>query len=366
MSSLSLRGIDKSFGETKVLQSIDLEVQDGEFVVLVGPSGCGKSTLLRCIAGLEEVSSGEVLVDGVRMNEVSPAKRGLAMVFQSYALYPHMTVAENMSFGLRMAGAPKAEIVRAVADAAGVLQITSLLERRPAQLSGGQRQRVAIGRAIVRRPGIFLFDEPLSNLDAALRTQMRVEMARLHATLKATIIYVTHDQAEAMTLADRIVVFNGGRIEQAGIPLELYRHPANTFVAGFLGSPRINLFTGVVDSVASRRLTISLGEDGLVDAEVNATTLRAGDKVTLGIRPERLGVATVNVVGHGKLRATVQLVEHLGDVAYLHGVTSGGVALTARAGQDTLLRAGSPVVLAIDPSAWLIFNADGEAVRIAP
>ena len=363
MSSLTLRGIEKSFADTKVLHGIDLEVCDGEFVVFVGPSGCGKSTLLRCIAGLEDVDAGEVLIEGKRMNDVPPARRGLAMVFQSYALYPHMTVAENLSFGLRMAGATKTETGRAVAEAAEVLQITQLLGRRPAQLSGGQRQRVAIGRAIVRRPGIFLFDEPLSNLDAALRTQMRVEMARLHETLRATIVYVTHDQAEAMTLADRIVVFNGGRIEQAGPPLELYRHPANTFVAGFLGSPRINLLAGTVQSVAPQRLVVVLGDSGAVEIAVDDARLGAGDRVTVGIRPEQLVVTTSMPDGRCALPASVQLVEHLGDVAYVHAATDAGIAVTARAGQETALHSGNRVLLTFAAEACLVFDAEGRAMR---
>ena len=365
MSSLTIRGIHKSFGETKVLNNIDLEVLDGEFVVFVGPSGCGKSTLLRCIAGLEDVTEGEVQVNGLRMNEVSPAKRGLAMVFQSYALYPHMTVAENMSFGLRMIGTSKPDITRAVTNAAQVLQITALLERRPAQLSGGQRQRVAIGRAIVRRPGIFLFDEPLSNLDAALRTQMRVEMARLHASLQATIVYVTHDQAEAMTLADRIVVFNSGRIEQAGAPLELYRRPANIFVAGFLGSPRINFLPGVVTAIEPRRLTVMLEIGDVVAAEIDAPMLRLGDNVTIGIRPEQLTASNTRPATHNELHAIVQLVEHLGDVAYLHSVTPSGSTITARAGQDTAFRAGNPILLTYSTGACLVFDASGNAVELA-
>jgi multiple sugar transport system ATP-binding protein len=359
MSSLTLNGITKSFGTTRVLHGIDLAVDDGEFIVFVGPSGCGKSTLLRCIAGLEDVDAGDVLIDGSRVNDVAPARRGLAMVFQSYALYPHMTVAENMSFGLRLAGASKDEIARAVADAADVLQIVPLLARLPAQLSGGQRQRVAIGRAIVRRPGIFLFDEPLSNLDAALRTQMRVEMARLHATLKATIVYVTHDQAEAMTLADRIVVFNGGRVEQAGPPLELYRRPANLFVAGFLGSPRINLLAGRVVASGAGRVTIALVAGGPVELELGATPLRSGDAVTLGIRPEQLSIVGSAVPGACTLAATVQLVEHLGDVAHVHATAAGGATLTARADQLTALRAGSPLLLGFAPDACLVFDAEG-------
>ena len=365
MSSLTLRGIQKSFSGTPVLHGIDLDVRDGEFVVFVGPSGCGKSTLLRCIAGLEDISSGELQIDGKPMNDVPPAQRGLAMVFQNYALYPHMTVAENMSFGLRMLGTPKAEIARAVTEAAEVLQIVPLLQRRPAQLSGGQRQRVAIGRAIVRRPGIFLFDEPLSNLDAALRTQMRVEMARLHAALKATIVYVTHDQAEAMTLADRIVVFNAGRIEQAGPPLDLYRRPANTFVAGFLGSPRINLLAGTVQAVAPQRLTVALVDGATAQLPFDAAPLRPGDPVTIGIRPEQLASASATMLPAAAtaLSATVELVEHLGDVVYVHARSAAGTHLTARAAQDTTLRAGGPVLLWFAAADALVFDAAGRALQ---
>ena len=366
MSSLSLRGIQKSFSGTPVLHGIDLDVHDGEFVVFVGPSGCGKSTLLRCIAGLEDISAGELQIDGKPMNDVPPARRGLAMVFQNYALYPHMTVAENMSFGLRMLGTPKAEIARAVTAAAEVLQIVPLLQRRPAQLSGGQRQRVAIGRAIVRRPGIFLFDEPLSNLDAALRTQMRVEMARLHAALKATIVYVTHDQAEAMTLADRIVVFNAGRIEQAGPPLDLYRRPANTFVAGFLGSPRINLLAGTVQAVAPQRLTVALADGATVQLPFDAGPLRPGESVTIGIRPEQLASATMPPAAAAAataLAATVELVEHLGDMVYVHALSAAGTHLTSRAAQDTTLRAGGPVLLWFAAADALVFDAAGRALQ---
>ena len=372
MSSLSLRGIRKTFSQTTVLHGIDLDVGDGEFVVFVGPSGCGKSTLLRCIAGLEDVDAGELHIDGKRVNDVEPAERGLAMVFQSYALYPHMTVAENMSFGLRMLGTPKAEIEQAVATAAEVLQIAPVLQRLPGQLSGGQRQRVAIGRAIVRRPGIFLFDEPLSNLDAALRTQMRLEMARLHATLQATIVYVTHDQAEAMTLADRIVVFNGGRIEQAGSPLELYRRPVNTFVAGFLGSPRINLLAGTVQAVAPGGLTVALRDGAVLTVPVDAAALRAGDAVTVGIRPEQLATidaidaVTSPLAAGAALAVTVQLVEHLGDVVYVHAVTASGAHLTARTAQDTLLRVGSQALLSFSAADALVFDGGGLALRGAP
>jgi multiple sugar transport system ATP-binding protein len=363
MSSLTLRGIQKSFSGTRVLHGIDLDVADGEFIVFVGPSGCGKSTMLRCIAGLEEPEAGDVLIDGRRMNDVPPAQRGVAMVFQSYALYPHMTVAENMSFGLRMIGMKKPDIERTVAHAAEVLQITPLLQRRPAQLSGGQRQRVAIGRAIVRRPGVFLFDEPLSNLDAALRTQMRVEMARLHASLKATIVYVTHDQAEAMTLADRIVVFNAGRIEQVGAPLSLYRRPAGLFVAGFLGSPRINLLPATVSSVEPARVWLRVGDAEAVDVQIDAPRVRAGDRVTLGVRPEHFILLGDDEPARPALRGRVQLVEHLGDVAYVHALAEHGETLTARMPHDTPLQAGATVRLAFPPAEALLFDADGRAVR---
>ncbi|MFS2020225.1 ABC transporter ATP-binding protein, partial [Massilia sp. CT11-108] len=242
MASVRLRGIRKTYGDNPVIKGVDLDIEDGQFVVFVGPSGCGKSTLLRMIAGLEDITDGTLELGGVVSNTVEPARRGIAMVFQSYALYPHMTVAENMGFALKLAKVPKADIVARVRHAAEILQIAHLLDRKPKALSGGQRQRVAIGRAIVRKPEVFLFDEPLSNLDAALRAQTRVELARLHKDLKATMIYVTHDQVEAMTLGQKIVVFNGGRIEQVGKPLELYERPANLFVAGFLGSPRMNAF----------------------------------------------------------------------------------------------------------------------------
>src|SRR5918998_3623100 len=246
MADVVLKGVCKSFGTAKVIHDVDLAVRDGEFVVFVGPSGCGKSTLLRLIAGLEDITVGDLSIDGTRVNDLPPPKRGIAMVFQTYALYPHMTVYDNMAFGLELAKASKAEIDQRVREAARLLQIETLLDRKPKQLSGGQRQRVAIGRAIVREPKVFLFDEPLSNLDAALRVQTRIEIAKLHSNLNATMIYVTHDQVEAMTLADRIVVLNAGRIEQVGTPLDLYHHPANLFVAGFIRSPRMNLLPATV------------------------------------------------------------------------------------------------------------------------
>ena len=258
MATVTLRNLYKSYGDVEVIKGVDLDIQDREFVVFVGPSGCGKSTLLRMIAGLEEITSGDLSIDGERVNDVPPAERGLAMVFQSYALYPHMSVADNMAFSLRLAGVGKAERYQKVREAASVLQLEPLLDRKPRALSGGQRQRVAIGRAIVRNPKVFLFDEPLSNLDAALRVQMRIELARLHEELKATMIYVTHDQVEAMTLADQIVVLDGGVVQQAGTPLELYHHPENLFVAGFIGSPKMNLLETKVASADADGVGVTL------------------------------------------------------------------------------------------------------------
>ena len=285
MANVLLKSLKKSFGDLTIIPGIDLEIRDGEFMVFVGPSGCGKSTVLRCIAGLEEITAGELYIGGELVNDVPPSKRGIAMVFQSYALYPHMTVAENMGFGLRLAGMSKAEIKAAVDRAAQILQIEHLLERRPKALSGGQRQRVAIGRAIVRKPGVFLFDEPLSNLDAALRVQMRVELSRLHKELATTMIYVTHDQVEAMTLAHRIVVLNVGRIEQVGTPLELYHQPVNQFVAGFIGSPKMNFITGTLVSATPMLATVKLHEGSVVQVAVDATTVPAGDARHAGRAP---------------------------------------------------------------------------------
>jgi multiple sugar transport system ATP-binding protein len=364
MASLSLQKISKSYGATEVLHGIELEVRDGEFVVFVGPSGCGKSTLLRCIAGLEDISAGELLIDGRRMNEVPAAERGLAMVFQSYALYPHMSVAENMSFSLKLARRPKAEIQQRVAQAAEVLQITHLLARKPAALSGGQRQRVAIGRAIVRKPGVFLFDEPLSNLDASLRGQMRLELTRLHHELKTTMLYVTHDQAEAMTLADRIIVFNAGRIEQAGRPMDLYRRPANRFVAGFLGSPRINLLDARVAAIDASSVRLALGADQTLELPRSCwadAPLRAGAPVSLGVRAENLRLAPLDAPN--SVPATVELVEQLGDVCHVHVTSAAGQALTLRAPADTALQSGDPVRLALPPEHCLLFDEQGQALQ---
>jgi multiple sugar transport system ATP-binding protein len=347
MAAVVLKAVRKCFGEAEVIAGIDLEVRDGEFLVFVGPSGCGKSTLLRMIAGLEEIGEGELLIDGARANEVRPAERGAAMVFQSYALYPHMTVAENMGFALKMAGVAKAEREQQVRRAAETLRITELLQRLPRELSGGQRQRVAIGRAIVRKPRVFLFDEPLSNLDAALRVNMRIELARLHQTLGTTMIYVTHDQVEAMTLGDRIAVFNRGRIEQLGAPLELYERPANEFVAAFLGAPRINFVDRPADDApaAHRALWQALLP------QAGAEARRAG------IRPEHLLLA-----GEGPgVPASVVLAEHLGDSSIVH-LRVDGVAelLHAKVPAGTGV-AMSTCTLVVQPQerAALAFGRDG-------
>ena len=328
MASLTLSKIVKRFGKTEVIHGIDLEVADGEFVVFVGPSGCGKSTLLRIIAGLEEVSEGEVHIGGQPMNGVDPAKRGVAMVFQSYALYPHMSVAENMGFGLRMAGRPKQEIRERVARAAEILHLTPYLKRRPKELSGGQKQRVAIGRAIVREPEIFLFDEPLSNLDAELRVQMRIELSKLHSGLQTTMIYVTHDQVEAMTLAEKIVVVNDGHIEQIGSPRDLYSHPANLFVAGFIGAPRMNFLKVKTVAVRYGEVVVESNDflGGTLTVPVGSETrMEPGSEATLGVRPEHL---TVVPQASGKGILTIEVVEMLGESTYVHGLTPSENRLT--------------------------------------
>jgi multiple sugar transport system ATP-binding protein len=334
-------------------------------VVLVGPSGCGKSTLLRIVAGLEQVSAGTVEIGGRVCNDVEPAKRGIAMVFQSYALYPHMTVAENMGFALKLAGVPRPDIAERVARAAEILQIGHLLERRPKALSGGQRQRVAIGRAIVRKPEVFLFDEPLSNLDAALRGQTRVELARLHRELGATMIYVTHDQVEAMTLGQKIVVLNAGHIEQAGTPLELYERPANRFVAGFLGSPRMNFLPGMLAGEEGPAVHVRLAGGNVVDVAVDATRAAPGAAVTLGVRPEHLRIEGPDGSG---IPATVALVEYLGDATIVHAQVDGVpemVSLKCQA-DASCPEHGARVTLAFDPGHGHLFDAEGMALPRTP
>ena len=333
MGSITLDGVRKSFGAHEIIQGADLEIADGSFVVFVGPSGCGKTTLLRMIAGLEDVSDGRILIDGVNVVGVPPAKRGLSMVFQSYALYPHMSVRGNIAFGLKMAGLPKAEIDQKVENAAGILNLTPYLERKPRDLSGGQRQRVAIGRAIVREPKAFLFDEPLSNLDAALRVQMRLEVTRLQRQLATTAIYVTHDQVEAMTMADQIVVLNAGRIEQFGSPLELYERPNNLFVAGFIGSPKMNLIAGQLAA--------------------------AQGAATIGIRPEHV---VVNRDGKG-WTGRVAVAEHLGSDTFLYVDVPEVGTLTARCPGEMHGHVGETIGLAPDPTRLHRFDKDGKAIR---
>ena len=356
MAKLELSGIRKSFGSTEVLKGIDLEVKHGEFVAFVGPSGCGKSTLLRLICGLDEITSGRMAIDGEIMNDVPPAKRGIAMVFQSYALYPHMTVAQNMGYALRLAGRPKEDIRRQVEAAAKVLRLEEYLDRKPRQLSGGQRQRVAIGRAIVREPRIFLFDEPLSNLDAALRVEMRIEIARMKERLGTTMIYVTHDQIEAMTLADRIVVLNAGKVEQAGTPLELYNKPVNRFVAGFIGSPRMNFLK------AGARKGDNLF--AVAGGQVRLTAQLADAPAEFGIRPEHLSLAA-----HGApdtLTGIVAMTEHLGSDTYAYVALEGSqeTALVRLVGEKPV-RANQPIGVRVDPDVVHVFAADGRSLACA-
>ena len=338
MAGLTLRNVAKSYGSTNVITGLDLDIKDSEFVVFVGPSGCGKSTLLRVIAGLEDISGGTISIGDTVVNDVAPAKRGVAMVFQTYALYPHMTVYKNMAFGLKQAKTPADEIDRRVRAAAEILEISSLLDRTPRALSGGQRQRVAIGRAIVREPDVFLFDEPLSNLDAALRVQTRIEIARLHKRLGTTMIYVTHDQVEAMTLADKIVVLRDGNIEQVGSPIELYEKPQNMFVAQFIGSPKMNFFRSE-----------DLSETG--------NALLRGEADILGIRPEHLRLA-----GKSKplLTATPDLIENLGEVALVHCKTAGGMEFIAKTTDLLAFPIGKEIKLTADKSVLSFFNSTSQ------
>jgi len=349
MGDLQIKALKKAYGDVQVLRGLDLDIKDGEFVVFVGPSGCGKSTLLRCIAGLEEITEGELYIGGKLVNEVPPSKRGIAMVFQSYALYPHMTVAENMAFGLKLAGASKKEITEAVQRAAAILQIEDYLERKPKALSGGQRQRVAIGRAIVRKPDVFLFDEPLSNLDAALRVQMRVELSRLHGELKTTMVYVTHDQVEAMTLANRIVVINKGMIEQVGSPLDLYHSPANLFVAGFIGSPKMNFLPCKLVSGDGETALVRLADGTAIRIKADAHGLAPETSLTLGVRPEHV-VASAEPAPDAAT-GRVQVAEHLGDITYLYvDAPSCPTTLTIKADPTNPLSNGD--------AAHLVFPAD--------
>jgi multiple sugar transport system ATP-binding protein len=353
MTSLTLRGITKRYGTFEVIHGVDLDVPSGEFVVFVGPSGCGKSTLLRMIAGLEAISGGEFCIDGVRVNEVPPAQREIAMVFQSYALYPHMTVYDNLAFGLQTAGEKKDVIDQRVQLAAAMLKIEPYLQRKPKALSGGQRQRVAIGRAIVRNPKLFLFDEPLSNLDAELRVQMRVELSKLHAELGTTMIYVTHDQVEAMTMADRIVVLRDGLIEQSGTPLDLYNRPANRFVAGFIGSPKMNFLDAKVTGRYAWGLTVALAGGESLSVAAAADKGSVGDTVTLGIRPEHAELAASG------LPVTVGLIEQLGGNTVLYGTLSAQQPVVVQVVGQSAIRRGDTVQVQLPAAACHVFDAKG-------
>ena len=348
MGTVQLSDVRKFYGTLEVIKGIDLTVNAGELVVFVGPSGCGKSTLLRMIAGLEDVDYGRIEIAGKDVTEAPPAQRGVAMVFQNYALYPHMTAYDNLAYGLRRAGLARDAVDQRVKETAALLQISELLPRKPKAMSGGQRQRVAIGRAIVRKPEVFLFDEPLSNLDASLRVEMRSQIARLHQELSATMIFVTHDQVEAMTLADRIVVLNAGKVEQIGTPREVYHSPANLFVAGFIGSPAMNL------------LPATLGADGvaLMSGSVLGGQKGAGEAVTLGVRPDRL---TLTSPENAHLTGEAKLIEHLGDETILHLTLAEGGALTMKLPGDILLKIGARVHARIDMTGACLFGADGRA-----
>ncbi len=361
MASIELKDVTKRFGETVVIPGLDLKVQDGEFMVFVGPSGCGKSTMLRMVAGLETLNGGSIHIGGQDVSAKGPSERGAAMVFQSYALYPHMTVEQNMGFGLRMSGTSKVETAKLVQDTAERLQLTPLLKRYPKQLSGGQRQRVAIGRAIVRRPKVFLFDEPLSNLDASLRVQMRIELAKLHADLKTTMIYVTHDQTEAMTLGNRIAVFNQGRIEQVGAPMDLYRSPANTFVAQFLGSPKINLLPYTVDAenqhaVFGEHTSLACSQLG-----IQLDQLQQGRQI--GVRPEALRVYPSNNSG---IRGVIEFTEQLGDacIVYVRVPWYAGLLTVKLSQQKIGFRTGDPIDLKLESDQFILFDGQGKRIPL--
>ncbi len=358
MSQLALHQVSKSFGNAEVIRGVDLRVDEGEFCVFVGPSGCGKSTLLRLIAGLEECTAGRIEIDGQDVTPVPPARRGIAMVFQSYALYPHMSVADNMGFGLKMAGVPAQRIDQSVKQAAAILQIEHLLERRPKDLSGGQRQRVAIGRAIVRSPKLFLLDEPLSNLDAALRVDMRIELAQLRSQLGATFVYVTHDQVEAMTLADKIVVLRDGRIEQSGAPLELYQRPVNQFVAGFIGSPKMNFLPAALRAGPDGLALI--GAEGGRWAAFGGGALGPAEGLTLGFRPEHVRICASDGAAIG---GSVRMSEHLGSETLVH-VQSGAHRVQVKVEGQARFQVGEAVGLQLQAESLHLFDAGGQRMDL--
>lgn len=359
MADLELKAIRKTFGQHEIIKGVDIRIEHGEFVVFVGPSGCGKSTLLRLIAGLEEITSGTLEIGGRYVNDLPPKERSIAMVFQSYALFPHMTVFENMAFGLSLAGEKKDVIESKVRNAAAILKMEALLDRKPSQLSGGQRQRVAIGRAIVRNPQVFLFDEPLSNLDAALRVNTRAEISKLHCELGATMIYVTHDQVEAMTLADKIVVLEAGYVRQIGSPLELYHRPQNQFVAGFIGSPKMNFLAVEAVAAGDDGVHIASPEFGQALIPVRGNNVRPGQALTLGIRPENVEL------GEGRgitLRGTVELVERLGHETFIEVLSSYGHSVTALVDGNTLVEMCQTATMGFEPAECHLFDSAGDAL----
>ena len=360
MVEVRMRDVWKRFGDIEVIKGVDLDIRPGELMVFVGPSGCGKSTLLRMISGLEDISAGQIRIDGKVVNDVDPSARGIAMVFQNYALYPHMSVAENLSCALRFGGTAKDEIARRIKGVSEVLGLDALMNRKPGMLSGGQRQRVAIGRAIVRNPKVFLFDEPLSNLDAELRVHMRVEIARLHRDLKATMVYVTHDQTEAMTLADRIVVMRAGRVEQVGAPLELYDNPANLFVAGFIGSPKMNFLQGVVAQIQGNAVVVQLPQfdPSQISLRLQQPDVSVGDEVTVGIRPEHFSAE-----GEGVLQVSIDMLEHLGGSTFAYARSTAGASLVVETRAGRGLEQGQKLDARFDTRRTLLFNAHGIRVQ---
>ncbi len=358
MAGISLRNVGKSFGSVEVIPDLSLDIVPGEFIVFLGPSGCGKSTLLRMIAGLEEVSRGEIHIDGARVDSLPPGRRGVAMVFQHYALYPHMTVRDNMAFGLRNIGMPAAEIDRKIGAAARILEMEHLLQRRPAQLSGGQRQRVAIGRAIVKEPKAFLFDEPLSNLDAALRSRTRIELARLHQQVKATMVFVTHDQVEAMTMASRIAIMNQGRIEQIGTPLDVYRRPRTRFVAGFIGTPAMNFLPVRLTGENQGRAVVSLAGGQSVVTQVPVVGLPEGRDLELGVRAE-------HVHNGGEIAGRAEVVERLGDRTFAYARLPDGALVVYEQPGDSPVAVGDQVALSFEPGHVHLFDAGGKGHHAA-
>jgi multiple sugar transport system ATP-binding protein len=368
MASIQLKNVVKRFNDTTIIKGVSLDIADNEFVVFVGPSGCGKSTLLRLIAGLEDITEGDLLIDGERINSLPPAKRGIAMVFQSYALYPHMTNYDNIAFALRQSNTDKATIDAKVRKVADILQISHLLDRKPKELSGGQRQRVAIGRAIVRDPKVFLFDEPLSNLDASLRVQMRLEIAKLKADLQTTMIYVTHDQVEAMTLADKIVILRAGEVEQVGTPLELYHHPRNQFVAGFIGSPNMNFIDVNVANNDGQQITLALDNNQTAKLAIGAQAGSLSGKATLGIRPEHILTVDSNTSSNDNFAAVIDgkvfVVEKLGGESYLYLKLGNGENLVVRRDGSCRYKQGDTLRLAMPMANCHLFDANGLAITL--